>query len=121
MINKIDITRKYRTRDGREVRIYATGVGRRYLVQGAVRRNGRWVLRSWDNLGHIRIGDQSEYDLIEVRPRIKRTVWLGLYSDNVVAYSDQKDAIDSDAVEWPDVRLACVKVEIDCEEGFGLD
>ena len=56
----------------------------------------------------------GSYDLIEVKPRIKRAVWLALYPlDDVRIVSDDCTAVEKGC-------LACVKVEIDCEEGEGL-
>ena len=56
-------------------------------------------------------------DLIEVRPRIKRTVWLNLYGpESQTSHHSRKQADD----ERTDDCLACVRVEIDCEEGEGL-
>jgi hypothetical protein len=53
-------------------------------------------------------------DLVEVKPRIQRTVWLALYPlDDVWVVSGDCTAVEKGC-------LACVKVEIDCEEGEGL-
>jgi hypothetical protein len=49
-----------------------------------------------------------------VKPRIQRTVWLALYPlDDVWVVSGDCTAVEKGC-------LACVKVEIDCEEGEGL-
>jgi hypothetical protein len=99
----------YRTRDGREVRIYATDGGGVHCVHGAVRNPEGWAMCSWSL--------ESSCDLIEVRSRIKRTVWLNVYPDKNGDYSQLRNL--ADALATTD-RLACVKVEIDCEEGEGL-
>ena len=69
----IDITKKYRTRDGREVRIYATDGGDNFPVHGAIKDRDEPVWRnySWHSNGS---GVYSELDLIEVKPRIKQRV-----------------------------------------------
>ena len=123
----IDINKKYRTRDGREVRIYATdGVGC-CAVHGAVYQatdwgtvsqsisgQKEWCVTVWDISGkHI----SSSFDLIEVRPRIKRTVWLSVHSDRVVAWSTRKEV---NCFSTKDDRIACIRVELDFEEGEGL-
>jgi hypothetical protein len=64
----IDITKKYRTRDGREVRIYATDGGGNRPVHGAVINHGEWFMCHWSAKGkafpdHERRSD----DLIEVK------------------------------------------------------
>lgn len=63
----IDINKKYRTRDGREVRIYATdGVGK-LPVHGAYFIDGDWYLDQWTiNGGADYDGFDSDYDLIEI-------------------------------------------------------
>ena len=119
MISK---NKTYRTRDGREVRIYATdGIGIQ-AVHGAVKDDEDWVLLWWDKNGR-RIERMADCDdLIEVKPRIRRTLWLNVYDDKYVGlYYNRKNA-DEDMEYMPSSfkRVACVKVEIDCEEGEGL-
>ena len=114
----IDINKTYRTRDGREVRIYATDGEGAFPIQGAILFGKGWRMRQWmkDGSAHINTGD-SDSDLIEVRPRHKRTVWLNVYGkpDDVTAYSDKWKANQSVSP-----RIACIKVELDFEEGEGL-
>jgi hypothetical protein len=107
----------YRTRDGREVRIYATdgGVGKSMVHGATLDEAPGWFPRLWYPDGsHTENGD---LDLIEMKPRIKRTVWLNVYPDKNGDYSQLRSL--ADALAATD-RLACVKVEIDCEEGEGL-
>ena len=106
----------YRTRDGREVRIYATDGSGSRPIHGAINSNGYWVAHTWGSDGRYDCC-QSDDDLIEVKPRIKRTVWLNVYPDKTGDYSQLRSLADSLATKD---RLACVKVEIDCEEGEGL-
>ena len=58
----------------------------------------------------------QDIDLIEVKPRIQRTVWLNVFPNTITTYFHRLDA-DNYAGSS---RLACVKVEIDCEKGEGL-
>ena len=111
----IDINKKYRTRDGREVRIYAVDVDNLDNVHGAYRhKDGKWMVASWSWGGARHDAEETPMDLIEVKPRIKRTVWLALYPlDDVWIVSDDCTAVEKGC-------LARVKVEIDCEEGEGL-
>jgi hypothetical protein len=103
----------YRTRDGREVRIYATDAGTSARpIHGAVRSGTFWSIHCWWGDGSAGT-EASDLDLIEVKPRIKRTVWLHIYRDTTVA----SDTTIQRRTWKP---LACVKVEIDCEEGEGL-
>ena len=120
----IDKNKQYRTRDGREVRIYATDGGGEFCVHGAILfPNGRWEARQWPINGKIGDAILGDAELIEVRPRIKREVWVNVYPEGhfncgaVVGYTTKHDA-DHSAIRRE--RIACVKLVIDCEEGEGL-
>jgi len=115
----IDINKKYRTRDGNEVRIYATDGGGLFPVHGAIRLNGGWESTSWTKSGVLYVNDESCVDLIEVRPRIKRSYWVNLYpsSNWTLDLFDTREKADGHAGAS---RVACVRVEIDCEHGEGL-
>ena len=107
----IDINKKYRTRDGREVRIYATDGWSASPVHGAIKVEGEWRSSCWSVRG-IHHTDRA-YDLIEVRPRQKRTVWVNVYPDEVFTHHHQHVPNRKD-------RIACIKVELDFAEGDGL-
>ena len=111
----------YRTRDGREVRIYATDGSDWSSIHGAFKDESGWWFCVWHEDGSY-IDSMLEHrcDLIEVKPRIKRTVWLNVYGSSNVSdgqYYGSKTVADIHAGH---ARRACVKVEIDCEEGEGL-
>lgn len=102
--------KQYRTRDGREVRIYATDGHETYPIHGAIMDQG-WCPHHWMPDGR---GAFERFDLIEVKQRIKRTVWLNVFRNGeVVSTSEPPD-------HYITTRFACVPVEIDCEEGEGL-
>ena len=114
----IDINKTYRTMDGREVRIYATdGVGD-YPIHGAMLCDKGWHGEYWTAQGETYSGRSHLHDLVEVKPRIQRELWINVYPDpkRVWAYHTKEDA------DWRAIRerLACVKMIIDCEEGEGL-
>ena len=118
----IDKNKQYRTRDGREVRIYATDGGGEYPVHGSVfcADDSEWTQESWSAQG-LWMGAASRdhrLDLIEVKPRIKREVWVNVYPNGV---DDElwftKTLADQQALPR---RIACVKITIDCAEGEGL-
>ena len=116
----ININKKYRTRDGREVRIYATdGAQCGTCVHGAVFNNEWWGSVTWNSNGSARSWREDDLDLIEVRPRHKRTVWLNVYPPNVYTCNGAttKSVADNSADY---TRIACIKVELDFEEGEGL-
>ena len=131
----IELGKQYKTRDGREIRIYAVDGGGRFPVHGAVKLDDEtWRQEEWTPTGSYN-GESSHghtiahhLDLIEVKPRIQREVWVNVYPDNafllssshsiILGYHLCKEDADSCAVEG--YRIACVKVVIDCEEGEGL-
>lgn len=116
----ISMDKKYRTRDGREVRIYAVDGGYgKHPIHGAVNSDYGWIVQMWSDIGACASG--STYDLIEVKPRIQREYWVNMYpihSINPVLWESLDDAKKS--VPYGFEPIARVKVVIDCEEGDGL-
>jgi len=120
MINEIDITKQYRIKKGNEVRIYAIDNGGPFPVHGVVHGDDGLYFTCWTKNGAITSNYASPYDLVEVKPRIKRSLWVNVYPQEEGSCDflhHSKNEADEDA---GDRRLACVKVEIDCEEGEGL-
>ena len=114
----------YRTRDGREVRIYATDGGGDHPVHGSIKMNDGWRSCTWLSDGTVTC-DAQPCDLIEVKPRIKRTFWMNVYPEHDIRPYEDKyvaDACESlrNVMGIESRRIACVKVEIDFEEGEGL-
>ena len=112
----IDINKKYRTRNGREVRIYATDAGGQWPIHGAVKYDlyDCWLEKSWDENGD---SPYQECNLVEAKPRIKQKVWVNVYPDHCLgAYHEKRHADEMAAPH----RLACIEIGIDCEEGEGL-
>ena len=111
----------YTTLRGMPVRIYATDAGGLFPVHGAIFNDGLWIGMKWTEEGKTHFFNTSCMvntvdDLAEVKPRIKRTVWINVYEDHVNLWHEKQPADLCAAA----TRLACVKVEIDCEEGEGL-
>jgi len=111
----ISMDKTYRTRDGREVRIYATDGGGMHPVHGSIKMNYGWRSCTWLFDGRITCADSCG-DLIEVKPRIQRTVWVNVYANGFSGWGDRETADANSSL----TRLACIRVEIDCEEGQGL-
>lgn len=111
----IELGKQYKTRDGCEARVYAVDAGGSHSVHGAIKRNGVWVITAWAKEGQWSMHD-SINDLIEVKPRIQREVWVNVYHAGQGTYGNKKEADRYAAGS----RIACVKVVIDCEEGEGL-
>jgi len=116
----IDKSKNYRTRDGREVRIYATDGNELKRVHGAFKNtySGCWTSCDWEVSGsHWR---DTLLDLIEVRPRHKRTVWVNVHVNRSVIAHDLREEADKFFCKDVAPRIACIKVDLDFEEGEGL-
>ena len=113
----IDINKKYRTRDGNVVRIYATDGADPYTVHGAIKWEKGWKTGNWTADGKYSTTVIDRHlDLVEVKPRIKETIYINIYDGYKSISSTEKVAED---------RADCgirarVKVNIDVEEGHGL-
>jgi hypothetical protein len=113
----IDINKQYRTRDGREVRIYATDGYGEFQIHGAIKTDIGWSCSEWKLNGQSYANRSGPNDLIEVRPRHKRTVWMNIYGpESFTSHISREQAEDEQDAD----RLACIKVELDFEEGEGL-
>ena len=113
----IDKNKQYRTRDGCEVRIYAVDGDDEMPIHGAVLTKHGWKVNSWARDGRWCPNMTDAVDLIEVRPRIKREVWVNVYPHRMGVPSQTKAYADAHRGED---AIACVKLTIDCEEGEGL-
>lgn len=122
MSKLIDINKKYRTRDGKEVRIYATDGGGDYPIQGAVRTlDGRWRVCTWKKKGKYTSQSYDHpLDLIEIREKHKRTVWIlvGEYGE-FDSFEDKESALHYKKINSLN-STACIPVEFEFEEGDGL-
>ena len=114
----IDPNKTYQTKSGREWRWYGeNGDGQ---IHGAYKTSdGIWNMAVWEKDGtYLDIIRNSLMDLVEVKPRIKRTYWLNIYENpNRYDIHEKRKVVNDTALHD---RLACVKVEIDCEIGEGL-
>lgn len=73
--------KQYRTRDGLEVRLYAVDGAIGEPIHGAIKKPDEgWVSYSWNETGIFWGGsDESDYDLIEVKPRFLIERWVNVY------------------------------------------
>jgi hypothetical protein len=118
MTQKIDINKKYRTESGLEVVLHTTeGIDKAFPIVGEIKfTDGSTVLTKWTVYGQVHGTYTKVCCLVEVKPRIKRTVWVNVYPTYYGAHLT-KESAGAHAMSG---RVACVKVEIDCEEGDGL-
>jgi hypothetical protein len=114
----IDPKKQYKTRDGREVRIYAVDGEGQYPIHGAIREPCGWVSAKWTRDGSW-VSHKTTTDLIEVKPRIRREVWVNVYKNPNIGDILFLSKEEADNCRLYD-RIACVKMTIDCEEGEGL-
>lgn len=64
----IDKNKEYKTRDGREVRIYATDCGEGFPIHGAIRYEKGWSSETWTAEGRYGVSQtMQDLDLIEVK------------------------------------------------------
>lgn len=109
----------YQTRSGLPVRIYATDAAGSYPIHGAVMGGGIWQLSAWRAGGLHDCGDgYRERDLVEVKPRHKRTIWLNVYHNYASSTYNTKEEAVACAVAC--FSIACLKIDLDFEEGEGL-
>jgi len=112
----IDTTKQYKTREGREVRIYATDGAGTYPVQGAIKNEDGWYLAQWKQSGkHVGECDSSN-DLVEFKPRMKFERWaLVERSGGYSLWLDKPSKASTvDA-------FAITRIIFEVEEGEGLD
>jgi len=116
----IDINKTYQTESGLEVVLYTTeGMDKTFPIVGEIKfADGSTVLTKWTIYGQVNGAYTKVCCLVEVRPRIKRTVWVNVYPSQAadVVHPSREVACREAVAD----RVACVKVEIDCEEGEGL-
>lgn len=118
---KIELWKTYRTHNGKSVRLYAIDGRTNYPVHGAVLGDEGWGIQAWviDGRFNKDDGHPHMHDLVEVKPRHKRTVWLNFYKNGAMSCWESKSVANSMAENYGG-RLACVSREIDFEEGEGL-
>ena len=117
MTNKLDLDKPYRCRDGRPAGV-ARGPGERLYgwFEGV---DGNPCLGSWEPDGSWLVNRDHQADLVNTPPRHKRTIWVNVYDDARVSatYLSKKFA---DEMALSD-RIACLCVDLDFEEGEGLE
>lgn len=129
MENKIDINKKYTTRDGRQVRLFTTeSPDPMFPVCGALNKDGEWTNQSWSGDGEFLSNTQaSDFDLIEAKEKIKLTgflnVYTGMQGQHYLSIHPNKALAISEVNENKAPAIAILdlsKHNIEFEEGEGL-
>jgi hypothetical protein len=116
---KIDVNKKYRTRDGREVLIYAVDGAHRYPVHGAICYNGGWIGTNWTIEGVFLAHVEPSLDLVEQRATqtYYRRKWAkygadGYLLDTDLLWYSTKEAFDENyglmsawSEEWETIEI----------------
>jgi hypothetical protein len=112
----IELGKKYQTRDGREVRIYAVDGGGVYPVHGAIAAgDGTWSPEGWTDGGSYIGGDgQFDEDLIEA-PKVYEG-WINV-DRNINAMAFYVDEALAHKYACPS-RIACIHVKFTAGEGL---
>ena len=96
----------YKTRDGREARVYAVDGDSAYPIHGAILGVDGWVIRTWTKGGTFdcRPGNTAS-DLMPP----KRELWVNVYDSGAVSYGFVcRDDADESAGKY---RIARIRVE----------
>lgn len=113
----IDKNKQYRTRDGREVRIYAVDGCGDYPVHGASLVDGGWTPHIWSSSGEFWKGAEgTASDLVEVKP--EHTRWLVVTP--LTGFATKEEAVKEalGCLRW--VSPAITVVPVTFREGDGL-
>jgi hypothetical protein len=114
-MDQSDKDKQYKTRDGREVRIYATDGAGPYPVQGAIKRSDGWNCATWLSDGHVISSKQDPEDLIEVKPRMKFERWVAIGHCGSISMFSEKVTSGGPSL------FAIKHISFEVEEGEGLD
>lgn len=113
----VSLDKEYMTRDGRKVRLLCIdGPDEGYPVVGFV--EGLEDTFRWRLGGAFFFGfGESKFDLIEVKPRVKKTLWINHHDNGgTTTWNSESKAL----VYSPQTTIARTKCEIDVEHGCGL-
>lgn len=111
--------REIKTRDGKEVRIYAMDGGGNFPIHGAIRasKSEPWALRTWTGEGRHQLTITSALDLV-IKPRtIEIAFWANVYEDGSYFRYATKEEADTAAASS---RFACINIKRTVTEGEGL-
>ena len=119
---KVTMVKQYETVDGHKVRIYCTDGGGRFPVHGAMLEGDTWNPVEWlaDGKWLSKGSPPTIRDLREVRPRIRQTMHLNVYGGCMKNGATHSSRLSADEM-GTSYRLACIAIDLDIPEGYGLD
>jgi len=82
-MGKLDFSKPglLQTRDGREVRIYATDGKGKYPIHGAILTDGGWEDQTWTHDGCLLTEHSAEAEDLIAKPQ-RVTGWMNVYKSN---------------------------------------
>lgn len=98
----ITMDKKYQTKSGSEVRLYAIDAGGEYPVHGAVKSGEEWISMTWDSTGNFAAYTNSDCSLVEV-PETK-SFWANVYDGWI--------GVELDEIERDSAALAIIRVDV---------
>ncbi len=116
----IEMGKKYKTRDGRDVILYTvSGSDETKPVVGEYRVSAlTWVATSWRKTGIWNSDNhKSKYDLIEVKPVRVLEAWINVDNAGATGFFTSRVTADKFA---GNNRIACVYIRQEYTEGDGL-
>lgn len=118
ILKAIEEGREIKTRDGHEVRIYATDGEEPFGVHGAIKIEAGWVLTKWDLQGRAAWSvPKHPNDLIAAPRTIEIAFWANVYEDGSYFRYATKEEADTAAASS---RFACINIKRTVTEGEGL-
>lgn len=115
--------KQYKTRDGREVRIYDTKVGDVRAVHGAIKWKSAnsWDLSQWGEDGRYNpySQDESNLDLIEVKPveKVRVCIWNDGVKTHAIGHTNLSHELGEESSYGK--LIAIIEGEL-TDEGFEL-
>jgi hypothetical protein len=122
----IEQGKQYQTKGKHEVRIYATDGGGKSPVHGAIKIGEDWIAQTYtaDGVCSEPNGNlvPDYFDLVEVRPRQTREVWLNIYPEGVTdcVYGYSNPSAAERYMHTSGLEARAVKATIEYEVGEGL-
>ena len=118
----IELGKEYQLEKGWKFRLYAVDAKGLYSVHGAYFDpiTEIWMVDHWSAHGQSRPFGHG-FNLVEVRPRHKRTVWLNFYGDGRIGIAGGfYTSVERAANNRSEGCIACIKHTFDFAEGDGL-